>query len=114
MTLVERAHVRHEPPDLIVGNAAAPRRHSVGTSFIDRLIDVAGRSTEMPTAVLEARPHGTGTGGAMAVHAVVRDEQFAALGDLRGIALEGIGESCPSSDPGDARLDVIRMLDEVG
>src|SRR4051812_13404699 len=92
MSLGERAHIRHEAPDVLVGNSAAPRRHAVGSALIDRLEDFAIGPPEMPTAVLETRPHGAGPVGAMTIETVVRDEQLAALGHALAVAVEGVDE----------------------
>src|SRR3954453_13580593 len=80
MPVRERLHVRHEAPDLILGDAPAPGRHAVRPPFMDRLIDVGRRAAEVPASVLETRAHRAGAVRAMTIEAVVRDEQLPALG----------------------------------
>ena len=88
----ERANVSREHPDLIVGYSPAPRRHSIGSSLINRFEYSAWRTAEMPAAILKARAHGTGAVCSMTIDAVVRDEQLLACRDCLLVSLVWIPE----------------------
>src|SRR3954471_17834736 len=113
MAVGQRPNVRDEAPNLIVADSAAPRGHAIGATFVDRLEHVARRSAEVPTIVLQARPHRARSFRAMAIETVVRDEQLCTLGDLRGVALEGIGERAETRLQRKTRLYVVGVLDEI-
>src|SRR6185503_5167393 len=53
----ERAYVRSQHPDLIVGDPAAPRRHSIRPPLIDRFEHFACRSAKVPATILERWCH---------------------------------------------------------
>ena len=110
----QRLDVRDKSPDLIVGDSAAPRRHAVRATLVNRLIDGARGAAEMPAAVLEARAHRPGTVGAVAVETVVRDEQLGPFGDALRIPFVRIrqGREAPTVER-EPRLNVVRMLDEI-
>src|SRR5262245_53196723 len=106
-------HVGDEPPDLIVSDAAAPRRHAIGATLVNRLIDLACFAAEMPAAVLKARPHRAGSISAVAIQAVIRDEQLGTLGDTLRVSFEGIDEWHEPSLQRESGLDVVRVLEKV-
>jgi len=65
-------------------------------------------------AVGEARSHRTRSIRAVAIHAVVRDEESAAFLDLGRVALEWVGELGEAAVERDAGLDVLGVLNERG
>ena len=114
VALVERPNVGDEPPDLVVGDAPAPRRHAVGTALVDGLEDLARafhrsasgrRRGSAPIA-----PEPSAPWQSMQLY---DDEQLAAFGDLR-CALPSYGlvsdERPAAGEPG---LDVVGMRDEI-
>src|SRR5690349_858995 len=76
LPFLEGADVGDEGPDLIGGEEGAPGGHPFGAALVDRLVDFSRRAAEVPAAVGETRPHRAATVRAVAVDAVVRDEQL--------------------------------------
>jgi len=113
VSLGQRLHVGDEAPDLVVANSSSPGGHSVWSAFVDRLEDVGGCPAKMPTVVLKARAHRARPFGAVAVHAVVRDEQLRSFGNARLIALERICQFGEARLEAESRLDVVGVLDEI-
>src|SRR3954469_13231903 len=49
----ERTHIRHELPNLILRDLPGERRHAVGPTFYDRVVDLSRLSAVDPVSIYE-------------------------------------------------------------
>jgi hypothetical protein len=109
----QRSHIRREHPDLIVGDAPAPRRHSIGPAFVDGFEHFSGRSAKMPPPVLEAGPHRAGPFGAVTIQTIVRDEELRAGTDRLLVAFVRIPDSNRLDAERKSGRKILFVLDEL-
>ena len=97
-------HVGRELPDLVLGQLAAPRRHSVRPALGDGCGDLVDAPAVAPLVVHQRRPHSAST-VAVAADAVHLRIELLAAGDRVGVVVVKLGAIIERGRVAAARVD---------
>src|SRR5436309_7917421 len=87
----ERADVRHQLPDLVLGNLTAERRHTIRAAFDDCVVNLAWLCAVNPIGIDQRGPDPPATIG-MAAGAVVSAKEALAFGNGISVLFVRVGK----------------------